>query len=261
MKRKFSVLMLCILLVMMIFGTVRAGNLDYSITEYWATEPATFDGVWTSDMEWVAGPQIPISEDAIFTYMLSATGDMSVMNAEFLVENFADTTDDTGDYVQICVDKSNAGGSAPQAECGRIDVIGQTDVVAYVGDGSGWTENADDPIEWAASISESYLESTPHVILELQFDKISGSLQLGQPPNGLRIAVYDESTDTLEVWPEGSDADDPDSWGVIADFSQTPYSTEPIPEGLNFAVMAFLSSVSLVLGAHYLHKRSKRKIV
>ena len=254
MKRKISVLMLCSLLMITTIGTVMAQD---SITEYWATESATFDGVWTSDMEWVAGPQTPISEDAIFTYMLSTPGDMSVMNAQFLVENFADTTDDAGDYVQICFQYDNSGGSAPQSGCGRIDVIGQTDVVAYVGDGSAWVVNEDDPIEWAASISESYLESTPHVILELQFDKISGSLQLGQPPNGLRIAVYDESTDTLEVWPEGSDADDPDSWGAIADFSQEPYSTEPIPEGLPFGVMALLTSVSLLAGSLYLRKHAK----
>lgn len=259
MKRKISVLMLCSLLLITTIGTVMAGNLDYSITEYWATEPATYDGVWTNDMEWVAGPQTPISEDAIFTYTLSASEDYSVMNAQFLIENFADTTDDAGDYVQICFQYDNSGGSAPQSGCGRIDVIGQTDVVAYVGDGSGWTENTDDPIEWAASISESYLESTPHAILELQFDKITGSLQLGQPPNGLRIAVYDESTDTLEAWPPESDADDPDSWGVIADYSGEPYSTEPIPEGLTFGVMAALSSIALLAGSLYLRKHAKKQ--
>jgi len=235
-----------------------AGTLDYSITEYWATEAATYDGVWTTDMEWVAGPATPISEDAIFTYTLSASGDYSVMNAQFLIENFADTTDDAGDYVQICFQYDNSGGSAPQDGCGRIDVIGHADVVCYVGDGTAWSENTDDPVEWAASISESPYNSTPHWIVELQFDKISGSLQLGQPPNGLRIAVYDESTDTLAAWPPESDVNDPDSWGVIADYSQTPYSDEPIPEGLTFGVMAALSSIALIAGSQYLRKRSKK---
>jgi hypothetical protein len=259
MKRKLSILMLCSLLLITTIGTVMAGNFDYSITEYWATEAATYDGVWTNDMEWVAGPQTPISEDAIFTYTLSASGDYSVMNAQFLIENFADTTDDAGDYVQICIDQANAGGSAPQTGCGRIDVIGQADVVCYVGDGSGWTENTDDSIEWAASISESYLESTPHGIVELQFDKLSGSLILDQPPNGLRVAVYDETTDTLAAWPPESDVDDPDSWGVIADYSQTPYSDQPIPEGLTFGVMAALSSIALLAGSLYLRKHAKKQ--
>jgi len=250
--------MLCSLLLITTVATVMAGNLDYSITEYWATEPVTYDGGWTSDMEWVAGPQTPISEDAIFTYTLIASGDMSAYYAQFLVENFADTTDDEGDYVQICFQFDNSGGSAPQSGCGRIDVIGQADVVAYVGDGSAWVVNEDDPIVWAASISESYLESTPHAILELQFDKISGSLQLDQPPNGLRIAVYDESTDTLAAWPPESDVNDPDSWGVVAGYSQTPYSDEPIPEGLTFGVMAALSSIALLAGTQYLRKRSKK---
>ena len=79
-------------------------------------------------------------------------------------------------------------------------------------------------------------------------------MTLAQPPNGLRIAFYDASTDTLAAWPPDSDVNDPDTWGVIP-----TYSSEPIPEGLNFAVMAFLSSVSLVIGSHYLHKRSKER--
>lgn len=259
MNKKIALLMLSSLLLITSVGTVMAGTLDYSITEYWATEAATYDGVWTNDMEWVAGPQTPISEDAIFTYTLSASGDYSVMNAQFLIEYFSDTTDDAGDYVQICIDPANGGGSAPQTGYGRIDIIGHTDIVCYAGDGTGWTGIAvDDDIEWANSLSESPLNSTPHWIVELQFDKQINAMTLGQPPNGLRIAVYDESTDTLAAWPPESDVNDPDSWGVIADYSQTPYSDEPIPEGLTFGVMAALSSIALIAGSQYLRKRSKK---
>jgi hypothetical protein len=259
MKKGISIFILCSILLITTAGTVKAGNSEYSITEYWATQPVTYDGMWTNDLEWVGGPGTAISEDAIFTYILNVSSDYTVMMSEFLVENFGDTTDDAGDYVQICIDSTNGGGSAPQTGYGRIDIIGHTDIVCYLGNGTGWTEIAvDDDIEWAALISESPYNSTAHWILELQFDKQLNNMLLGQPPNGLRIAVYDENTDTLESWPPESDVDNPDSWGVVADYSSTPYSDQPIPEGLTFGVMAALSSIALLAGSHYLRKRSKK---
>jgi hypothetical protein len=254
MKRKFSILMLCSLLLITTVGTVMAGNDVYSVIEYWAQAQATYDGVWTSDTEWTDGPATPISDDAIFTYTMSYT-DTYDMYSQFLIEFFGDTTDDAEDYMQICIDPSNGGGSTPQTGYGRIDINGHTEIVCYAGDGTGWTEIAvDDDIEWANSISESPLNSTPHWILELQFDKQVNAMLLTEPPNGIRFAVYDASTDTLAAWPPDSDVNNPNTWGVVPTYSQ-----EPIPEGLNFAVMAFLSSVSLVVGSHYLHKRSKKR--
>jgi hypothetical protein len=93
--------------------------------------------------------------------------------------------------------------------------------------------------------------------LELAFDdKTTGQIQTPQPPNGLRVAVYDESNSAagVQAWAPGSEQDEPETWGVIADFS-----TDPIPEGLSFAVMVFLSSIALVVGSIYLQKRSKRE--
>jgi hypothetical protein len=254
MKRKISILMLCSLLLITTVGTVMAGNPDYSIIEYWTQVAPTFDGEWTSPDEWTDGQHVQISDSGMFTYTadIMLTGSM---NSQFLVEFFTDTTDDAEDYMQICVDPSNGGGSAPGTGYGRIDIIGHTDIVCYEGDGTGWTEiSTESDIEWANSLSDSPLNSTPHWILELQFNKESGAMTLGQPPNGLRIAVYDANTDTLAAWPPGSDVNVPDTWGQIP-----TYSMDPIPEGLTFAVMAFLSSVSLVVGAHYLRKRSKKR--
>ena len=254
MKRKISILMLCSLLLVTTVGTVMAGNDAYSILEYWTQVAPTFDGEWTSPDEWTESQHVQISDSGMFTY----TADImltSSMNSQFLVEFFSDDTDDTEDYWQICVDPSNGGGSAPGTGYGRIDIVGHTDLVCYEGDGSGWSEiPAESDIEWADSISDSPLNSTAHWILELQFNKESGAMQLAMPPNGLRIAFYDASTDTLAAWPPDSDVNDPDTWGVVP-----TYSSEPIPEGLNFAVMVFLSSVSLVIGSHYLHKRSKER--
>jgi hypothetical protein len=256
MKRKFSVLMLCSLLLITTVGTVMAGNDAYSILEYWTQVAPTFDGEWTSPDEWAESEHAQISDAGMFTY----TADVSLtasMNSQFLVEFFSDTTDDAEDYMQICVDPSNGGGSAPGNGYGRIDIVGHTDLVCYKGDGSGWSEiPAESDIEWANSISDSPLNSTAHWILELQFNKESGAMQLAMPPNGLRIAFYDASNpDAGELaWPPDSDVNDPNTWGVVP-----TYSSEPIPEGLNFAVMVFLSSVSLVAGSYYLQKRSKKR--
>lgn len=239
---------------MITFGTVRAGNYDYSIIEYTGgITPATVDGEWTTDDEWDDALTVPISDNAIFRYY----ADITIYSCEFLVEIFNDTTDDAEDYWQFCFDDTNLGGSAPQSHQYRVDIIGHTDVVIYTGDGSSWVESSmtasDVALTWADSISASPLNSTPHWILEFTFIKTTAMIPT-QPPSGLRVAYYDASTDTAASWAPDSDVNVPDEWGVISE-----YSGDSIPEGLNFTVMVFLSSVSLVAGSYYLHKRSKKR--
>ena len=252
MKKAFSALMLCSLLLLVTVGTVMAGNDDYSIIEYWAQVSATTDGEWTSPDEWTDGQHVQISDDAMFTYTADI---MLTMNAQFLVEFFSDDTDDAEDYWQICLDPSNGGGSAPQAGYGRIDIIGHTEIKCYDGDGTSWTEiSVDDDIEWANSITDTPLNSTPHWILELQFQKESGAMQLAMPPNGLRIACYDASNPDagVQAWPPDSDVNDPDTWGVVP-----TYSSEPIPESIGFGVAALLSSIAVAVSFYFLRKRPK----
>jgi hypothetical protein len=253
MNRKFLVLMLCSLLLITTVGTVMAGNPDYSFLEYWAQVPATVDGEWTSPDEWTDGPVIQLSDDANFVYVM----DSSVYGSQFVVEIFSDDTEDAEDYWQICFDDGEDGGSTPQSGDYRIDIEGHTDLVFYAGNGQGWDEITPDSgeIEWAESISDSPWNSTSHWILEINILK-TVRVAPSPPPTGLRVAVYDANNPNAGVlsWPPDSSVDVPDEWGSIPTYSDTP-----IPEGLNFAVMAFLSSVSLVLGAHYLHKRSKKR--
>ncbi len=256
MKRAFSALMLCSLLVLVTVGTVMAGNPDYSIIEYWTQVAPTFDGEWTSPDEWTDGQHVQISDNAMFTYTadIMLTGSM---NSQFLVEIFTDNTTDAEDYWQICLDPSDLGGSAPGVGYGRIDIMGHTDVVCYEGDGTGWTEiPVESDIEWANSISDSPLNSTPHWILELQFNKESGAMTLAQPPNGLRIAVYDASNPEAGVqsWPPDSDVNVPDEWGEIP-----TYSMDPIPESIGFGVAMLLSSVAVAVSFYFLRKRPKTK--
>ena len=248
----FSMLMLCSLLVMMTAGTVIAGNPAYSITEYGAMSTKVFDGHWSDPLEWYDGPVLEMDDgSALAVYNI----DFGTFMIQWCVEFFDDDTDDEGDYWQIYVDDSNKGGSAPQPVQYRIDIIGHTDLVMYEGDGTGWTEITpmDGEIVWANMIDGSPRNTTPHWILEIGIIKTM-RVATNAPPTGMMVAAYDESTDTLVSWPPDADVNNPDTWGLVADFSM-----DPIPEGLTFAVMAFLSSVSLVVGSHYLQKRSKKR--
>jgi hypothetical protein len=251
MKRKFSVLMLCSLLLITTVGTVMAGNPDYSFLEYWAQVPATVDGEWTSPDEWTDGPVIQLSDNASFVYVM----DSSTYGSQFIIEIFNDDTEDAEDYWQICFDDGENGGSTPQSGDYKVDIVGHTNLVFYEGNGQGWDEITPDSgeIEWADSISDSPWNSTPHWILEFNILK-QVRVAPSPPPTGLRVAVYDASTDTFAAWPPDSSADVPDEWGSIPTYSQ-----DPIPEGLTFGVMALLSSISLLAGSHYLHKRSKKR--
>lgn len=254
MKRTLSILMLCSLLLTITVGTVMAGNPDYSIIEYTGgVVPATVDGEHTTDGEWNDDALLTeISDNAIFYYNMY----MDAYSCEFCVEIFDDDTDDTGDYWEFCLDNGNDGGTAPQIGDYRIRIDGHTTLTVYQGNGQGWDEvtPAEGEITWADSISDSPSESADHWILELTFDKTI-SMITSAPPTGLRVAVYDASNSQagVQAWAPDSDADVPDEWGMIS-----TYSTEQIPEGLTFAVMVFLSSVSLIVGSQYLRKHSKK---
>ena len=241
---------------MITFGTVRAGNYDYSIIEYTGgITLADVDGVWTTDDEWDDALTVQISDTAIFRYYAEIT----IYSCEFLVEIFNDNTTDAEDYWQFCFDDMNIGGSAPQSHQYRVDIVGHENVIIYTGDGDSWVQTTDTPsdvgLTWANSLSASPLDSNPHWILEFTFIKTVAMIP-SAPPSGLRVAVYDASNSEAGVqdWAPDRDVNVPDEWGVIAE-----YSGDSIPEGLNFAVMVFLSSVSLVAGSYYLHKRSKKR--
>jgi hypothetical protein len=252
----FSLLMLCSLLLLTTVGTVMAGNPDYSIMEHPSVAVATVDGTWTDDDEWTDTFWADLSGNATgrFGYNIQ---DFTNLGLEWVVEIFTDNTTDEGDYWQICFDNANSGGSAPDSGDFMIEIVGHTTLTVYQGTGSGWSEITPDSGEilWADSIDSSPWNSTSHWILEVvDTSKTAGTVTIGDmPPTGLRIAAYDASTSTLVAWAPDSSADVPDTWGVIGGMSM-----DPIPEGLTFAVMALLSSVSLVVGSHYLQKRSKR---
>lgn len=250
MKKTLSTLVLCSLLLTI--GIANAGDTEYSMTEYQALELATIDGQWTTVNEWTDGVMMLMSEDAVFTYNM----DMTAFTIQWLVEIFTDNTDAAGDYWQICLDPDNSGGTAPQTGDFMIKILGHTTIEVYAGTGTGWgADIGSGELVWANSISDSPWNSNPHYILELSDpDKQVGTIVTGQPPNGMRVAVYDADTDTLEAWPPGSNADVPNEYGVIADYSQ-----EPIPEVLSLVGIIALLSVGLLISSKFLQKPSKKQ--
>lgn len=249
----FCTFMLCSLLLINV-GIITAGNPDYSLLEYGAQGTTTVDGMWTEPDEWYDGPVLPLSDSGVYVYGM----DFNTYGIQWCVEIFNDDTDDAEDYWQICLDADNSGGTAPGTGDFKIDIVGHTELVCYEGNGAGWDVITPDAgeIEWANSIStSSSWNSTSHWILEIVILKTTGAIVTGQPPNGMRVAVYDANNSAagVQAWPLGSSADVPDEYGVISGFSM-----DPIPEGLTFAVMALLSSVSLLAGSQYLRKRAKK---
>lgn len=257
-KKIYTTTMVAFLTLLLItVGIAKAGNPDYSITEYPSISTATVDGKWTTEDEWTDTPVTEMSGNATGKFGYNVQ-DFTNLGLEWIIEFFTDNTNDTGDYWQICFDDSNTGGTAPDSGDFMIEIVGHTTLSVYQGTGSGWSEvtPAAGELTWSNTIDTSPWNSTPHWILEIvDSSKTAGNVQIPtQPPTGMRIAAYDANTSTLAAWAPNSSADVPDTWGVIGGFSM-----DPIPEGLTFGVMALLSSVSVLVGSHYLWKRSKKR--
>lgn len=235
-----------------------AGNPDYSITEYYIViNTATVDGKWTSNDEWTDTPATPMGGNATgkFGYNIQ---DFTNFGLEWIIEIFTDNTNDTGDYWQICFDDQNTGGTAPDTGDYKIEIIGHTTLKVYRGTGTGWTEITPQPGELIRkdSISASPWHSEPHWILEIvDTSKTAGNVQIpNAPPTGMRIAAYDASTKRLAAWPPDSNPNIPNTWGLVATFSM-----EPIPENLNLAAAAALSTFTVAVSAYFLRRRGKDK--
>ncbi len=234
-KRKVYTALVAFLLLLLINVGTKASEPGYIRYERATVVEPTIDGVWTSTNEWTEGEPTMIGENVVFrsTYTLLG-GEPIVCHSRFVIEILNDDTNDAGDYWQICIDGYNTGGSAPQTDDFRIDIVGHTDLVCYQGTGSGWTEITPDPVDvvFADSISESPTSSTPHWILEISMLKHHGVIQMDLVW-GIRVAVYDESNSAagVQAWPP-TDRDVPNDWGVN-NHSPDPYeppTEEPTTE-------------------------------
>ena len=248
----FSILMLCSLLLLITVGTIKASEPGYTRIEYPHIVEPTIDGTWTSPDEWTDGEQTDISENVTFRSTLTRTL-LIFVTSQFIIEILNDNTNDTGDYWQIIFDGLSDGGSAPQADDFRIEVVGHTNPTVYRGTGTGWTEITPEAGEviFAESISASPTSSTPHWIAEFSIDKTAGVILTSGAAHGLRVAVYDESNSAagVQAWPP-TDRDVPEGWGI------NTYSEEEIPEGLSFGAVVLLSSVAVIGATFVFRKRS-----
>ncbi len=233
-----------------------AAAAGYSHMTYYLQNTVTLDGRWTSDTEWTDG--LPTSfgtGTAVFrSKWYLASFDPLLVNQYIIVEILNDNTNDTGDYWQFCFDGDESGGSTPQSGDLRIDIIGHTTLIAYQGNGTGWTQvSAPASFQWRNTINASPHSSTPHWICEIIIDKISFGIGADY---WLRIAVYDASNAAAGVraWPPTS-RDVPNDWGDI------PYTMDPIPESLSLGVVVLLSSAAMIVGAYYLRRRPKATIL
>ncbi len=246
----FCTLMLCSLLLITV-GTTFAAEPGYERDSYPTQVVPTIDGMWTSEDEWTDGAVTWIGTDVAFRSTYDSDG--GDVFTRWIVEFFSDTTNDPEDYWQFCIDSDQWGGSSPTGY--KFEITGHTDLLWYVGmgDGTDWSEFTLDAseIEWANSLSASPTNSTPHWILEFQIPKNSGQVQMDILWN-FYLAAYDASNPEFLAWPP-TNPDIADTWGV------ENYSSEPIPEGLTFGVMALLSTVSVLVGYKYFVKRKETK--
>jgi hypothetical protein len=255
--KKFFATTFCALLLgsllLITVGTAMAAEPGYERFSYPAQVIPTIDGMWTSDNEWTDGEETWIDTDIAFRSTWEITADDVI--TQWIVEFFSDTTNDTGDYWQFCIDNDQSGNVRMHY---MFKILGHTELVWYIGGTGGIEENwmetsamEESEIEWANSLSASPTNSTPHWILEFQIGKNEGQVQMETVWNFL-LGAQDVSNPGFQAWPP-TDPYDADTWGV------ENFSSEPIPEGLTFGVMALLSTVSVLVGYKYFGKRKETK--
>jgi hypothetical protein len=250
----FCAIVLCSLLSLAV-GTALASEPGYSITEVYGGAAVTLDGKWgsgewASDNSWidnrfnVTNARFAYKMDSTATYMMS-----------WLVE-WHDTTTDANDRWIICIDGNADGGTAPQADDVKIEIVGHQSLTVSAGTGTGWGANSStlaSAVKWKDSLATSTYDAVTHWVLEVQADKGSlGAWGANPPPEGIYTAMYDASNPTQSAaWPSGTPVNVPNRWGVIATYDTT------VPESLDLGVLVLLSSVAVMVGSFFVRKRSR----
>ena len=242
-------LLLCSLILMNVV-TTNASEPGYTVSEYYGGTAVTVDGK-NGAGEWLDVTTQRIGPAAIFEYKMDSSAGPYSMT--WLVE-FSDSTNNAGDIWQLCIDGSNDGGTAPNSNDYKFEIVGHTTLSVYVGSGTVWTASSA-TVSWKDSLATSVHDPANHYILEIQFDKAQFGWGANPPPHGLRIAMYDASN-AAQGWvawpPEAISKDNPSRWGAIPD-----YFAAPAPEGLTIGIMVLVSSVALLSASYYLRKRSR----
>jgi hypothetical protein len=238
----FCALMLCGLLLLS-GETAMAAEPGYERFSHPTQMIPTIDGMWTSPDEWTDGEVTWIGTDVAFRSTLDSG------MTRWIVEFFSDTTNNPGDYWIFCIDGSQGSSGVFR----KFEIRGHTTIIWYLKATGDWTEVSvgESDIQWANSLSTSPTNSTPHWILEFQLNKNS-QIQIHDVWNFF-LGAFDASNSKFYAWPP-TDPDVPEEWGI------ENYSTEPIPEGSTFILMALLSTVSVLVGYKYFVKRKETKM-
>jgi hypothetical protein len=248
----FCTLTLCVLLLTVSIGNALASEAGYSITEVYGGAAVTVDGKWGSgewatDNSWIDN-RFNVTNSR-FAYKMDST---TAYYMSWLVE-WHDTTNDAGDRWIICIDGLADGGTAPQADDVRIEIVGHQSLTVSAGTGTGWGANSStlaSAVRWKDSMATSSYDAVSHWVLEVQADKGSlGAWGANPPPEGTYVAMYDASNTQAAAWPSGTPVNVPNRWGLIATYDTT------VPEGLTLGVLVLLSSAVIMLGSFFVRKR------
>ena len=227
--------MLCGLLLTV--GTSIAA--DYERNSYLTTVTPTIDGQWTTEDEWTDGEETWIGTDIVFR----STWDSE--KTRWIVEFLTDTTNNPGDLWLFCINFGETWNI-------KFEINGHTNLVWSIGGEGDWTEMEEAmPIEWFDSLSTSTASSTPHWILEFQIDRES-QFDIPEVWHFL-LQALDASNPEYHTWPPNADP------GFDEEYGTENSLPEAIPEGLTFAVMALLTTISMLVSYRYLVKRKETK--
>ncbi len=245
--------MLCSLCSVLITATVSAQQAGYMVQEYRAMDEPIVDGIWSADYEWSDAEEKQLDGDLNSIFRIKNTFELiagAIINHYILIEILDDTTNDAGDYIQICLAAADnvggtpTGGTTPQTDCLRFDFVGHqaSGFTFYQGDGSAWVENSaswGSDILIADSFGTSPNSATPHLIVEV---KISAAAFDLDSELWLRVAAYDESNSGagVQAWPTGS-VDVPNDWGLVVSLNQV------IPEFASWMILPMLVTASLAI--------------
>jgi hypothetical protein len=263
MKKAISVIIISVLIgslfLAMYAGPVQAfSSATQSI--FSGTAEVTYDGKWTNNAEWDDAATSNIgsggTNTGIFRDKYTLIMDPFVVYDNYLIEAFTDTTNDAGDYIQICYCTTETGSAAPQTTDFRIDYVGHgatATKTTYKGTGTAWAASALSDVTVAQLMSISKLNGNiPHWTTEVRIDKSGNG---GQMNNYIMVAFYDASNAAqgVQVWPPSATVNNPNSWGL-----NDASALSAIPESLGIGTIMVLAAVAMFVGFVCLRKLPKK---
>jgi hypothetical protein len=260
MKMKKAVLVvLGIIAVCSVFfaGIVSAAKAGYGFTIAQGADISTWDGKIDPATEWDDSYKDFLYNGWTMTtsFFRDKWGTTPAVCENWLMEILTDTTDNPGDWWELCIDNAQSGGSAPTASDFKINWSAAQGLKVWTGTGSGWAASSaavgsGGDVFAGTSISASPASATPHRIIEIYLSKL-GALAMGFN-NNERLGAYDANTGITYMWPPYSSADVPDTYGA----GTTGFSGA-IPEGLTVGIMVALSSIAVIVSIRYFRKQPK----